>query len=378
MSFSIAFDTEKNLTIFLSDEMIYENNCIYPKPFSRIKKLRTGYLLLQFLNTDFEDDNDCAAFIYEYCFKSFYLRKHPETKEKLNLIAFKLTKEQFYYELKDFVKKVKANFLYFKHTLLKILNLPYNNDFVDDDIEIEDEDFFNKNPKIKAYLQDIKEYLRKQRQEYENYKKEIDNIKQSSPLIYEKYFKKPTIEIKEDVPDNETEINSFITDISLDFDFGRFLVNGISLSKYNIPYCFYGDDIISIIALEFKVFKSSKHNIIRICQNCGDYFIPENLKETKYCAFIDESTGKLCREIGKELSYKKSLSSDKALDMYRKRYKSLATSVYNYDTDNAIKKFEKYKTEGAMMKAKYQNKEITSEEFIKWIFYSKSQEFLTE
>ena len=55
-------------------------------------------------------------------------------------------------------------------------------------------------------------------------------------------------------------------------------------------------------------------------------------------------------------------------------YKSLATSVYNYDTDNAIKKFEKYKTEGAMMKAKYQNKEITSEEFIKWIFYSKSQE----
>lgn len=57
--------------------------------------------------------------------------------------------------------------------------------------------------------------------------------------------------------------------------------------------------------------------------------------------------------------------------MYRKRYMSLASSVSHYGTDKAIERFEKYKTEGAIMKAKYQNNEITAEEFEKWIISTK-------
>lgn len=126
-----------------------------------------------------------------------------------------------------------------------------------------------------------------------------------------------------------------------------------------------------IIALIFKEFMSNNHNTIRQCQNCGYYFVPLNLNETKYCNAEYKDTGKTCRQIGKELTYKKALKEDKILDKYRRRYMSLASSVSHYGTDTAIARFEKYKTDGAIMKAKYLNKEITAKEFEKWILDSK-------
>ena len=46
---------------------------------------------------------------------------------------------------------------------------------------------------------------------------------------------------------------------------------------------------------------------------------------------------------------------------------SLASSVSHYGTDTAIARFEKYKKDGAIMKQKYLNTEITPKEFEKWI-----------
>ena len=74
-----------------------------------------------------------------------------------------------------------------------------------------------------------------------------------------------------------------------------------------------------------------------------------------------------CKQLEKQLSYKKSLKNDKLLDMYRKRYLSLASSVSHYGTEKAIEKFENYKKEGAIMKKKYLDKEITKDEFRNWI-----------
>lgn len=95
------------------------------------------------------------------------------------------------------------------------------------------------------------------------------------------------------------------------------------------------------------------------------------MKETKYCNEEFEDTGKTCRQIGKELTYKKSLKEDNLLDIYRKRYMSLASSVSHYGTDKAIQRFKKYKEEGAIMKAKYLNKEISAKEFENWISSTK-------
>ena len=50
---------------------------------------------------------------------------------------------------------------------------------------------------------------------------------------------------------------------------------------------------------------------------------------------------------------------------------SLASSVSHYGTDKAVERFERYKVEGAIMKKKYLNKEITAKEFEQWINDSK-------
>lgn len=53
--------------------------------------------------------------------------------------------------------------------------------------------------------------------------------------------------------------------------------------------------------------------------------------------------------------------------MYRKRYLSLASSVSHYGTEKAIERFDKYKKDGAVMKKKYLNKEISAKKFEEWI-----------
>lgn len=156
----------------------------------------------------------------------------------------------------------------------------------------------------------------------------------------------------------------------MDFTFGAYYLSGINLSIHNIPYCFYSSDIESILAIEFKEFISDKHHTIKKCKNCGKYFIPNNLRDIKYCNNVFENN-KTCKQIGKELTYKKSLQDDKLLDMYRKRYLSLASSVSHYGTDKAIARFEKYKKDGAVMKKKYLDKKISEEYFKTWIIGTK-------
>ena len=67
------------------------------------------------------------------------------------------------------------------------------------------------------------------------------------------------------------------------------------------------------------------------------------------------------------------VSTDSKIAWYRKRYLSLASSVSHYGTEKAIEKFENYKKDGAIMKKKYLNKEISWKEFERWIKSSKKQ-----
>ena len=123
-------------------------------------------------------------------------------------------------------------------------------------------------------------------------------------------------------------------------------------------------------------FISDKRHVIKQCKNCGRYFIPKNLRDIKYCNNIFKNN-KTCKELGKQISYKKSLKDDELLDMYRKRYLSLASSVSHYGTEKAIEKFENYKKDGAIMKKKYLNKEINEKDFEEWIKKSKKNKIIT-
>lgn len=85
------------------------------------------------------------------------------------------------------------------------------------------------------------------------------------------------------------------------------------------------------------------------------------MRDIKYCNNIFKDN-KTCKQLGKDITYKNSLKNDNLLDMYRKRYISLASSVSHYGTE-----FENYKKYGAIMKKKYLSKEINKKDFEEWI-----------
>lgn len=298
MSFNITFDKNKNIEIFLYRGIKYKDNMFYLEPKFKMNIQLMGTFLLEFLNINFEDNNEYQRFICEYCFEEFYYKKYPSRKIKgIEFKGLRISEEEFYKEIISIIKKERNNFINIQKIILKNLKCD---------------------------------------------KKEINN----------------------------TEINLLIEDLNLDFNLNNFILNGISINSYNIPYGFNSSNITSILALEFKEFISNNKNIIKRCKNCGKYFISNNLKETKYCNNIFKNN-KTCKQIGKEITYKNSLKNDKLLDMYRKRYLSLASAVSHYGTDTAIDRFERYKREGAIIRKKYINNEIEKKEFEEWIKNSK-------
>lgn len=332
MSFKLAFDKNLGLEFFVFKHMYYDKS---KKVFFSSYKTEhiidaLGSFLLIFLNTDFEDNEDCKSFVFWFCFEYLYYRKYPKIRKinKDSSSLLNLPFSEFNRELDGIVKENKEDFLYLKYTLLKNLRLPYDSNF-----------FRQYYDELKLSQEDIQNIIQEEKNYYED-----------KSLKY-----------------NETEINGFMENLNIKFETFALLFENIDITKYNIPYYFEGEDILAIIALMFKEFMSDRHNTIRQCQNCGYYFVPSNLKETKYCNVEYENTGKTCKQIGKELAYKKTLKEDKLLDKYRKRYMSLASSVSHYGTEKAIENFEKYKKDGAIIKKKYLNKEINPKEFEKWI-----------
>ncbi|MBQ9313639.1 MAG: hypothetical protein IJ220_01350 [Clostridia bacterium] len=361
MDVSIAFEKETNTEILLYKKMVNCKDSFALDPLPKYKVRRTGSLLVEFLNTDISDLAECGLFISKYCFESYYFRYNPDIDIPIKLIKINLPSEYYYKQLVMISYNVQDFFKYSQNTFLKNLNLPY------------DSKLLNSPPKPNEYLEKIKEIsnVHKDAERYidkkvEVYKKYIKEHPEEYQKAKEKYqMENENRKINTYMFDNY-EISLLIDDLRIDHVLSKYLVAGIPIYKYNITYGFESEDIISILAIEFKEFIMNKHNTIRKCKNCGKYFIPDNLKSTKYCNNIFEN-GKTCREIGKEKSYKNSLKNDKLLEMYRKRYMSLASSNSHYHTEKTKMRFEKYKSEGAVMKENYLKREISKKEFKKWI-----------
>ncbi len=293
-----------------------------------------------------------------------YFQKYPEKKkEGLNFISLKLSEHDYLLDLFKFMSSEKEHFIYIQNLFLKHLNLPYDKAIVDD--AGEDKDIEPITPEEIKFEKMWDDYFEQRSNLAEGI---LANLKKNHPKLYAEYEKQyyNSLQNNNDLKLNNSEITGLINDLTLEFTFGAYYLSGIDLSIHNIPYCFYSSDVINILAIEFKEFISNKHHVIKKCKNCGRYFIPEDLRDIKYCNNIFKDN-KTCKQLGKQISYKKSLKDDKLLDMYRKRYLSLASSVSHYGTEKAIEKFENYKKEGAVMKKKYLDKEISGKNFKKWI-----------
>ena len=106
MSFYIAFDRDKNLELMLFNNIIYKENVFCPEPWFNNKVNPIGTFLLLFLNTDFNNEYDCGAFVYNFCFEEFYFYYYPEEDTtELSLYSFKLSPKEFVHILNKISKE---------------------------------------------------------------------------------------------------------------------------------------------------------------------------------------------------------------------------------------------------------------------------------
>ena len=365
MKLNIAFEKETKLEFLLYNKIFEHNSIYFSNPVQQSKRAKIGSFLVCFLNTNFENIDECADFISKYCFENYYKLHYPDHPISFKFIRYAFDSKDYKRILYHISKEEQERFIYAKEIFLKNLKLPYNVDIAgknDDELD-EDEDLFSKEDEnyevcgitLKEIYEELKQsvecYNKYLDKKIENHEKFITEYKEKNKEQYEAFMQE--FEKNKKVYDNGyMEINTLIEDLTVDYTFIQYLYAIENVFYHNIPYAFTSNHVISILCIEFREFVSYPKNIIRKCKNCGKYFIPENLKATKYCNNIFEN-GKTCREIGKEKSYKNNLKSDKLLELYRKRYMSLASNNSHYHTENSKIKFEKYKSEGIKIKEKY-------------------------
>lgn len=106
---------------------------------------------------------------------------------------------------------------------------------------------------------------------------------------------------------------------------------------------------------------------IKICKNCGKYFVPENRNSSIYCNRIYKDK-KTCKEIGANIAYNEKLRKDEVNALYRKTLsakKMLANR--NPDIPMYLEKYEKWKAEANQFKQDIKSGTKTQGEFKEWI-----------
>lgn len=107
---------------------------------------------------------------------------------------------------------------------------------------------------------------------------------------------------------------------------------------------------------------------LKLCKNCGKYFIATN-KSYNYCENIAPGeTKKTCRKVGRRISFENAKNNDTILDFYYKIYnrKSMMKSR-NPDIDKYADEFNKFKETGKKKIHQYKIGKLSAEDFKKWI-----------
>lgn len=123
--------------------------------------------------------------------------------------------------------------------------------------------------------------------------------------------------------------------------------------------------LIDFIAFFFK-FHSNK--VIRRCENCQKWFIPNNKVDTKYCNRISpQYSDKTCKEAMILIKKIQNEKSDETKRFEKKIYNKLRTAYKNYEKESDKLKLEIFMKTKEEMKQKLKNSVITEKEYQEWL-----------
>ena len=134
-------------------------------------------------------------------------------------------------------------------------------------------------------------------------------------------------------------------------------------NRYGIKEIYEIDNFYNLLFLELYFILQEK-TYLKKCKNCGKYFLTTN-SAVIYCDNVFEDN-KTCREIGASKVFTKNLEKDEAYNLYRKVYKKKQALAKSKGGTFEIE-YNLFKNQGKDKKNAYKLKEITKEEFMKWI-----------
>ena len=115
---------------------------------------------------------------------------------------------------------------------------------------------------------------------------------------------------------------------------------------------------------------ASNETSIKICKNCGRYFIPLNRHAEVYCDLTPYAVNsKKCRELGARTTYNKNIQGVEGLLIYRRTYqRRLMELSRNQDTTNEEKEmFDNWKKLAQAKIKEFKSKKITEDELNQWM-----------
>lgn len=305
-----------------------QNKEVFKSPFIRFTPYveRLGIMLVRFLNTDFSDFTDA----YDNFYYSFGIELLEIYSEKFKLNDEYSSEELFLNAFKRLHENIKSNIISIQKDFKKIVdflfNLNGNTQYLDKSAQI----------KFTACMVKNKYNLLK-------YTKNIHIIN---------YTYSDKLEDKKN-----TSFDDVISDLSYD------------ISMLRVSDIYTSNDLGNILFVVLNQIIQN-NDIIKNCQNCGRYFIPNKSNEI-YCDFLNPD-GTTCRDKGAGETYKKNLENVPALLEYRRTYNRKLNAVSrNKENEKLKEEFDKWKKAAQNQIRLYKHELITEEDLYDWMIKNK-------
>lgn len=147
------------------------------------------------------------------------------------------------------------------------------------------------------------------------------------------------------------------------------LENGII--NINDSAVFHTTYLSNILYVSLSEIASNETIKIKICKNCGKYFIP--IKNTeKYCDITYFQNETTCKLNGANNSYTKKRNSVEGIKFYRNNYQRRLMQAKRSDDEQVKLAFENWKQLAKSKIKEFNNKEICENELLEWMKENKN------
>lgn len=135
---------------------------------------------------------------------------------------------------------------------------------------------------------------------------------------------------------------------------------------------FHTSYLSNILYVSLAEIASNKTAKIKVCKNCGRYFIPSKNTE-KYCDITYYQGDTTCKLNGANNSYTQKRKSIKGLNFYRNNYQRRLMQSKRSDDEQVKITFENWKLLAKLKIKEFNNKEISENELLDWMKENKDR-----